>query len=538
MAHSTNLIEKITVGGTTYDIHDANALHSIEDLNLATVLTFAGTDTAANILKKSGAKKGEVWLASDTNVEYVCIETFSGATSGDATKWEKLGNVHDAASSTHTHKAASTGSAAPSGHTHTVTVSGNTGNNTGSAVAAVTGYNSFSGGSGGLTADDTTTTGIKYVESVTHTPASLSGTVKFVTGAIKSAKATESTTSTDGPQYVKSVTHTPATLTGTTSFNTDAIKSVTLSASSTSTDGPAYLQSLSRGSGSLKAYDAITDGNAVVSSGRIGVVTDVAHTSPTLGGTKTFVTGVSGGSGSLTSNTTSTNGIVYVEQQGTFTPGTTPPQSATPKYTTTATTGAGSHTVASVSNGVLTIAASISNHTHNYDKTTEVTLNDGTAPSLGAATRKYLHHTHNAASSSGTGTVTLSGGGVTVTKQYLEHAHNASTATTKYMKVASTAASKASVGIEGGSIDVGTRYMKITTEAAGTGTVGINGGGITAVTKYLVHTHTPASLGAASTANAAPHTHKHSYGSSTALTTSANSGTAISAITAIGAPQN
>ncbi len=40
-----------------------------------------------------------------------------------------------------------TGSVAPSGHTHTVTVSGTTGANSGTAVKAVTGYSSFSGGS-------------------------------------------------------------------------------------------------------------------------------------------------------------------------------------------------------------------------------------------------------------------------------------------------------------------------------------------------------------------------------------------------------
>ena len=105
--HTNPIITQIQLpSGSVYDIHDSTALHSIEDLELATVLTFAGIDTAENILGKTSAKKGEVWLCSNTTgiyvgVEFVCIETFSGA--ADTSKWQKLGNIHDAASSTHTH---------------------------------------------------------------------------------------------------------------------------------------------------------------------------------------------------------------------------------------------------------------------------------------------------------------------------------------------------------------------------------------------------------------------------------------------------
>lgn len=97
--------------------------------------------------------------------------------------------------------------------------------------------------------------------------------------------------------------------------------------------------------------------------------------------------------------------------------------------------------------------------------------------------------------------------------------------------------------------------MKRTTTAAGTGTVGISGGSISPVTKYLHHTHTPTTAGitssavtgvasngtatvltgvkATSTANVAPSGHTHSYGGSTALTTTANSGTSIPAVTEV-----
>lgn len=55
--------------------------------------------------------------------------------------------------------------------------------------------------------------------------------------------------------------------------------------------------------------------------------------------------------------------------------------------------------------------------------------------------------------------------------------------------------------------------------------------GLGATTYYLAHSHTAAS--ASGTKNVAPHTHTHSYGSSAALTTGENSGTNFNAITGI-----
>lgn len=366
----------------------------------------------------------------------------------------------DADLAAHTH-IPTTASAAPQDHTHKVTVSGTTGSNSGTAVNAVTGYSSFSGGAGSLDSDTTSTNGIKYVEAVSHTAASLTGTKTFNTDAIKKVTLEASTTSTDGPAYVESVTHTAASLGGTKTFNTNAIKSVTLSASATSSDGPVYVES------------------------------------------------ISGGSGSLTSDTTAANGIQYVETQGTFTAGTTPVSNATPTHTSTASGSSSgtSGTIASYSAGVLTIASTVNSgvHTHTYDKTTGITLTRGTAPSMGGATTKYLHHGHTAAS-----------------------------ATTKYMKATGTAASTGTVTISGGSITPVTKYMKATGTAASTGTVGISGGSTSTTTKYLHHTHTGAALGSPSTSAVAPSGHTHSYGSSTALTTEKNSGDAVAAVTDVG----
>ena len=121
MAHSTNIISQIKLpNGTSYEIHDAQAIHSIEDLHLASALVFKGTkDTDAAILALTSAKVGDVWLSKASNTEFVCITEINGTAA--ASSWEKLGNIHDAASSTHKHTVAVTGTNEAS----TVTVNGN-----------------------------------------------------------------------------------------------------------------------------------------------------------------------------------------------------------------------------------------------------------------------------------------------------------------------------------------------------------------------------------------------------------------------------
>lgn len=113
MAHDSNIISKIKApDGVTYELHDAQAIHDIEDLGLASVMQFKGTDTDANIQAKTGASAGDVWLATDTDKEYV----YTG------TKWEPLGNVHDAASSDHTHTVTVEGTNKASAVTGKVTI--------------------------------------------------------------------------------------------------------------------------------------------------------------------------------------------------------------------------------------------------------------------------------------------------------------------------------------------------------------------------------------------------------------------------------
>lgn len=122
MAHTTNIISSIKLpNGTSYEIHDAQAIHSIEELGLSAALVFMGTKATDNeVLALTSAKVGDVWLATGTNTEFVCIKDVNGT--ADSTAWEKLGNIHDAASSNHTHNVTVTGSNAASTVTGTVVV--------------------------------------------------------------------------------------------------------------------------------------------------------------------------------------------------------------------------------------------------------------------------------------------------------------------------------------------------------------------------------------------------------------------------------
>ena len=122
MAHSKNIISSIMLpNGTTYQIHDELAIHSAEELGLSAALVFKGIkDTVAEVLAIYSAKVGDVWLAKENNSEYVCITEINGTAS--SASWEKLGETHNVASSTHTHNVTVTGTNASSSVTGSVTV--------------------------------------------------------------------------------------------------------------------------------------------------------------------------------------------------------------------------------------------------------------------------------------------------------------------------------------------------------------------------------------------------------------------------------
>ena len=341
--------------------------------------------------------------------------------------------------------------------------------------------------------------------------------------------------------------------------------------------------------------------NAATDTGRIKYVESVTHTAASLGtastgtvsisggsysGTTKYMkvsttaadtgtVGIYGGSGSLTSDTTSTNGIKYVEAQGTFSAGTTPPKSAS--FSGTAATITPTLT-GSLSGTCLTLSITGAS----YTPAGSVSLTAGTAPSLGAATTKYLHHTHTAASLTGTKTFATNG-----VKAVSLSASTTSTDGPAYTE--SISGSAPSLGgtktfvtgyssFSGGSITPTTKYLSASakgTAVSADGTASVapfehthnysgssktannDGTAVTAITgfpnfsggsgtvKYLHHTHSGASASGTTTAvtgistsklattSAAKHTHTHSYGSSTALTTGSNSGSAVAAVTAV-----
>lgn len=105
MAHTNNIVSRIKLpnSDTIYQIHDSEALHTIEDLGnlgLSGVLVFKGTVTAESELPTAGEGTiGHVYLNTTNNIEYVGVAKGSPTTYA----WEKLGNIHNAASTTHTH---------------------------------------------------------------------------------------------------------------------------------------------------------------------------------------------------------------------------------------------------------------------------------------------------------------------------------------------------------------------------------------------------------------------------------------------------
>lgn len=111
--------------GQVYEIHDKYAIHDPSDLGIHGALIFKGVIANASALPTAAASNlGHVYLISgdgaEKGVEYVCVENSS--TTPVSYTWEKLGNIHDAASSTHKHAVTVTGSVGTTTVTGTVTV--------------------------------------------------------------------------------------------------------------------------------------------------------------------------------------------------------------------------------------------------------------------------------------------------------------------------------------------------------------------------------------------------------------------------------
>jgi hypothetical protein len=301
----------------------------------------------------------------------------------------------------------------------------------GGTTTFVTGYSSFSGGSGVLEAYDAATNGNKKVANGTRIP------------------------------VVTSVTHTAASLTGTKTFVTG-------------------YNSFNGGSGSLASNDTTTG---------IKYVESISYTSAKSSGTAkagsethTHTVKVSGTTGANSGSAVSAVNASYANGVLTLTAVTAAPNGHTHSYgsSTALTTGAPSATtsfVTGVTAGSCTATTKYLHHTH-----TAASLGTASTGTVGISgggvtpTTYYLHHTHTAASlgSASTGQVTISGGSYS--------------ASTKYMKADTVAATKASVGLTAGSVTATTKYL--TASASGTA-VGANG---TAVVPTALNTATAYSI--------------------------------------------
>jgi hypothetical protein len=132
MAHGANLIHTIKLpNGTSYEIHDAQAIHTLADLaalgiNTEGAFIFKGTVAKVADLPTSGNKIGYVYHVTENHSEYVWAKVDSGT----AEAWEEFGE-HFVIN-----------------HTHNVTVTGTNASSTVSGTATVTGGNSSSSVSG------------------------------------------------------------------------------------------------------------------------------------------------------------------------------------------------------------------------------------------------------------------------------------------------------------------------------------------------------------------------------------------------------
>ena len=200
MAHGTNLISKIKLPGndTVYELHDAQAIHDVSELGLSQALVFKGTKATISNLPTTGNKVGDVWYVTADDCEYVWT---------DSNAWEAFGNVHDAASSDHTHNVTITGTNGTSAVTGSATV---TGTNEASAVTGSvsitvpkvskeanyakvsTGNDTFVKSYPGATSKLAQTTvkaagaAVNVIDTVTPTTGSVTG----VSGSVTASKAT------------------------------------------------------------------------------------------------------------------------------------------------------------------------------------------------------------------------------------------------------------------------------------------------------------------------------------------------------------
>ena len=490
-----------TKSGATPKYTSTNSgANNVED-GVSVVTKISATDPTITLTENSSNETGRItYIKSVTKGDYT-PEGSVTLTSGTAPSMGAATTKYLVATATGTAIGSTgTGACAPNGHTHAVTVQGDTEAESNNAVKAVTGYSSFSGGA-------------------------LTGTTTFNTNAIKAIGGTRNYGFSANTSNVVTA---PSYADGILSFtlvNASTQDAHTGTAAATGTVGF-----------TAASLGTPTTSNVTPSGHTHAYGSSIAITSGANSGTKvTALTGVkvtAQPTVTLTAETTNTNGgIQYVHAQGTFNAGTTPPKSAsfagtkTNALVTSATTrylsATASGTKANVT-GSATVAPN--GHTHTYDKTTSITLTAGTAPSIDFDTKTTTDTPYISAVSGGSA--------VSATTKYLKHTHNAAslTGTTTFATEGIKEVSLSTTTTSADGPGVITAISGDAPSLGGTKTFvtdypNFSGGSASHTVKYLLHSHTGASLGTASTANAAPHTHTHSYGNSTtALKTSEDKG--------------
>lgn len=402
-------IKQIQIDSTTYDIEPADQAEGTA-VTVVTGISGGGVNKTTKYLHKtttnaapnghthSYTPSGTVGLGSNTTasggVQYIeSVGTFSAGTTPPA-------------------------SATP---THTATA---TNANSGTKVVAVTGYPDFSGGaltgtttfvtdrgtftagSGSLESYDAATNGNKKVANGTRIPyvaaqGTITGASYTPDGSVTLNAGTAPSLGDATTRYLSAAPSNESTATGSATVATGGTTKY-LSVSRTTSGS---------GTGARSTLVFTSGGDSAVS----GAAMNMAYTESVTTGTHTHTYDKTTGVSLAANAETATGRITYVQAQGTFTAGTTPPASASFSGTAATITPtisdptiyylAHSHSApgltAQTTKSVGFTAASLGDpstgdaapngHTHSYSKTTGITLTAGTAPSLTDATIKYFH---------------------------------------------------------------------------------------------------------------------------------------------------
>ena len=390
MAHGSNILHSIKLpNGTTYEIHDAQAIHSLADLaalgmDVDGAFVFKGTVATVADLPTTGNKVGYVYHVTADHSEYVWAKVDGGTSES----WEEFGD-HFLVD-----------------HKHTVTVAGSNGTSSVSGSATVTGGNAAS---------------------------SVSGTASIANAPKVSASAKYAKVSTGNDTFVKS--YPGATSKLVTTSITPAGTATNVISSVTPTTGSITGVSGSTTASKATAGDAVAvakAGTAVTLATRASSQTTVGNAN--VGTAVTVATGLSGGSvtaGSKASWSASvTDGVLsFSFTQNTPTAVTLPTASTTSITPATASTtkiygvGGTKSVIPAVDNGSITpyTFADVTVPTAAAEATTVVTgVSTGTASVATVGTAKTV--ATGSLSSSGTGSSVMTGLGTASTAKALTSA--------------------------------------------------------------------------------------------------------------------